>query len=209
MLLEALCPRKIVGIDGLPLESSAMDSQVSRRAALGMFGALAASVCSPSWSQEAPARSDDFWIRPRYVNLRHPSGDRIKITYWSDGEIINHAWREISWFMRDRVENQAVYMHPVLLDIIYGMCGWLDYFGIKDPLTHTSGYRTVRRNARIEGAARDSEHTKGGAGDLSHSRVSPTQMSKFGVWLGGGGVGWYPSKGFTHVDRGRLRVWRG
>ena len=29
------------------------------------------------------------------------------------------------------------------------------------------------------------------------------------VWLRAGGVGFYPGKGFTHVDDGRLRRWKG
>ena len=185
----------------------AQSVDISRRSLL--FGALSSVVALPSWSQEAPERATDFWIRPRRLNLRHPNGERLNVIYWSDGQIISSAWEEASWFMRDRVDAKAVYMQPVLLDILYGICGWLDYFGIKEPLEQTSGYRTPRRNSKIEGAALNSEHTRGGAGDVRHPSVSATQMAKFGVWLGGGGVGWYPHKGFTHVDRGRLRVWRG
>lgn len=185
------------------------DARVSRRQILGSCGALAWSLAVPSWASEAPARASDFWIRPRYLHLRHPAGDRIRIVYWSDGQMIRPAWEEVSWFMRDRVDQKAVYMQPVLLDILYGICGWLEYFGIRDPLWVTSAYRTPWRNARIEGAALNSEHTLGGACDVHHPSVSSAHMAKFGVWLGGGGVGWYPQKGFTHVDRGRLRAWRG
>jgi uncharacterized protein YcbK (DUF882 family) len=34
-------------------------------------------------------------------------------------------------------------------------------------------------------------------------------VSRFGVWLQAGGVGWYQKKEFTHIDTGRLRAWKG
>lgn len=182
----------------------------SRRAFLTQTGILAASLAAPAWGYEASGTYvSDFWRRPRELNLVHASGERLKLVYWSDGQYLQHVRAELNWFMRDRVENRTTQMHPVLLDILYGVCGWLSYFGIRDPLELTSAYRTYNRNLRIEGAAQDSEHPKGGAGDIRHRMVSATQMSQFGTWLGGGGVGWYPRKNFTHVDRGRLRKWQG
>lgn len=193
-----------------------MESTLNRRRfiknSFSNFGAgvLASSLSSPLWAQsEKIAISSEFWIRPRKVKFRHPSGDTIEAVYWSDGELIRPAYDEISWFMRDRVVHQGVWMNPILLDISYGVCGWLDHFGLKKPLTLTSGHRNRIRNASIEGAAKDSLHITGNAIDIQISDISPLQVSKFGIWLGGGGVGWYPSKNFTHLDRGRLRSWKG
>lgn len=197
---------EILGPDGEVIRDA---DNLSRRSVLGLFCAVASSVSAPAWANEAPQRANDFWLRPRRIRLRHPSGDKIDAVYWSDGEIIRSGWEELSWFMRDRVDRKAVYMQPVLLDILYGVCGWLDYYNVTEPLTVTSGYRTPSRNSKIEGAALNGEHPKAGAADVTHPSVSSSKMSKFGSWLGGGGVGWYPHKGFTHLDRGRLRSWRG
>lgn len=153
--------------------------------------------------------ASEFWVRPRTISLLHASGERVQATYWSDGELISSAYEELSWFMRDRVDNKAVYMSPILLDIGYSLCGWLAYFDINKPLVLTSGHRTARRNATIEGAARNSHHIKGEAMDVRIPGVSTAQVSAFGRWLGGGGVGFYPGKDFTHLDRGRLRYWKG
>lgn len=103
----------------------------------------------------------------------------------------------------------AMGMSPVLLDILYAINGWLDFFGMARPLVLTSALRHPVTNAAIEGAAKDSRHQRGGAGDLIIPDVPADRVAAFGVWLRGGGVGFYPSKGFTHVDDGRLRVWRG
>lgn len=184
-------------------------SPTRRRLLSGAAGLLASQLAVPAWAQGMPQTASDFWLRPRTLNLRHVKGERLVSTYWSDGQMIQPAYEEISWFMRDRVVHEAVYMHPVLLDILYGVNGWLSYYGIREPLVQTSAYRNPQRNSRIEGAARDSEHTRGGAVDIVISGVSSKQVAAFGKWLGGGGVGWYPSKGFTHLDRGRLRSWKG
>lgn len=111
--------------------------------------------------------------------------------------------------MRDRVVRRAVQMNPVTLDIIYGINGWLTYYGVNAPVVLNSAYRDWERNRTIEGAALNSEHTRGSALDIRIQGVSSLQTARFGVWLGGGGVGWYPGKNFTHVDAGRIRTWRG
>lgn len=166
-------------------------------------------VGAPSWAQEAPGRVHDFWLRPRTIRLKHTGGERIEMTYWSDGVLLLDGYQALSYFMRDRVVNQGVFIHPTVLDVLYGVNGWLDYFGVKSDIVLTSGYRDKYRNARIEGAARDSHHTKGEAADIVIPGVSTAQTARFGMWLGGGGVGWYPSKGFIHLDKGRVRAWRG
>lgn len=104
---------------------------------------------------------------------------------------------------------RGVLMDPVLFDILYGLNGWLDYYNVRTEVILTSGYRDPRRNSKIEGAARNSLHTKGKASDIAVPGVSTRQVSLFGQWLGGGGVGWYPHKGFIHLDGGRVRSWRG
>lgn len=173
------------------------------------FSALAASLAPPAWSAGHQRFSQDFWIRPRQLSLRHASGEQIAATYWSDGELIVPEYTRLSYFMRDRVVDRGVYVHPVVLDILYGIDGWLAYFGVRSPVVITSAYRDPLRNRHIEGAARNSKHTSGEAVDITIPHVSPLQVARFGTWLGGGGVGWYPDKQFTHLDRGRLRTWRG
>ena len=184
-------------------------SPLRRQILTGGLGLLAASLTRPTWAANSPAVADEFWIQPRTVSFVHAGGERLKATYWSDGELIRPAYDEISWFMRDRVAQRAVYMHPVLLDIAYSLNGWLEHFDLRQPLRLTSAYRTPDRNRNIEGAAKNSMHTKGSAMDIQIPGISTKQVASFGRWLGGGGVGWYPSRGLTHMDRGRLRSWRG
>lgn len=183
---------------------------MSRRALLSAGPAMALGFAMPSWAKGSDVGfANDFWLRPRFLRLQHSSGEILECTYWSDGQLIKDAYEETCWFMRDRVVRRAVQMNPVTLDIVYGINGWLTYYGVKAPVVMNSAYRDWERNRTIEGAALNSEHTRGSALDIRIQGVSSLQTARFGVWLGGGGVGWYPGKDFTHVDAGRVRTWRG
>jgi uncharacterized protein YcbK (DUF882 family) len=182
----------------------------SRRAALlAGFSLLGSGLARPAWASGNEQFANDFWQRPRRLVLQHARGERIETVYWSDGQVVVSEYERLSYFMRDRVAGTGVYVHPVLLDILYGIHGWLSFFQLRSPIIINSGYRDPARNAVIEGAARNSLHTRGEAVDISIPQVNTLQVAKFGMWLGGGGVGWYPEKQFTHLDRGRLRSWRG
>lgn len=180
----------------------------------------------------APA---EFWSRPRSVWLKRKGvGEELRATYWADGALVLEEYRRICVFMRDLGFEQAIRSGdarivravrsgalpaqipvavPVsvrLLDAIYAIGGWLEHFGVPRPVGLTSAYRhPFYNNNMVEGAARDGYHTKGRAGDLVIEGVSPQRISQFGAWLGVGGIGLYASKGFTHVDDGAQRFWRG
>lgn len=177
----------------------------------------------------------EFWVAPRSVWLRRPGGgDDLRATYWADGRLVMTEYQRICVYMRDvgferailrgdpRVLRAvrsgllpteipvAVPMSPRLLDGLYAIGGWLDHFGMARPLYLTSAYRHPFYNSTmVEGAVRNSYHTKGRASDIVIHGVAPQQLSQFGEWLGVGGVGLYVAKGFTHLDDGAQRFWRG
>lgn len=170
----------------------------------------------------------DFWERPRYVWMRRPeTGEHIRETYWADGQLIDAAYRRISWFMRDwHMERRiasltsrgqpvpsdwyaGVGISPITLDIVYATSGWLDHFGVGRALVLDSGFRHPMTNAVTEHAARNSLHQFGRAVDLVIPGIDAMAVGRYGVWLSAGGVGFYPGKTFTHLDDGRLRTWHG
>lgn len=202
---------------------------VSRRVAAQM---VAAAALLPSWHACcAQAQADvgvDFWSRPRTVYLKRPAtGEVIKRTYWANGALVEREYRELCWFLRDpkmeaRMAHRrvaygalpsdwycAVLFSPTTLDILYALSSWLELFKLSPWLIVDSAFRHFLTNISIEGAARNSQHMRGGAVDIYVPGVSAEQVGRFAVWLRGGGVGIYPAKNFTHVDDGRLRVWRG
>ncbi|GAB3552143.1 hypothetical protein GCM10027343_37310 [Noviherbaspirillum agri] len=121
----------------------------------------------------------------------------------------NAIWyHALCHILRDVQRNIAVQFDLVTLDIARGVYGWLQGFGMERPLIINSGYRDPRTNAK-EGGVRNSFHTKAQALDLRIEGVSTASVARFGMYLAGGGVGFYPGKSFTHLDSGRVRYWRG
>lgn len=156
------------------------------------------------------ALGQSFWEQPRVLWLKRPAtGEERRIVYWANGDYVVDGYREACHLLRDVRENLTVAMDPVLLDILRGIQGWFEMAGIYRPIVLHSGYRSARTNSVTEGAARESQHTKGKASDISISDVPADYLAHLAAYLRGGGVGWYPSKGMIHVDSGRLRRWRG
>jgi hypothetical protein len=191
-----------------------------------------------AWAGDAAVASvadGGFWERPRWVWVRRPeTGEEVREVYWADGQLVAAGYLRLSWLLRDlHMEDRirgilrrqaagervvvpegwysAVAMSPVLLDILYSFCGWLEYFGIQRPLQMSKGgaFRHPITNAVTEGAARDSRHQHAGAGDIVVTGVTAAATSNFALWLQAGGVGVYPARNFTHVDDGSLRFWKG
>lgn len=151
----------------------------------------------------------DFWNQPREIWLRRPqTGEQVKAVYWFDGGINWDGYAQICHLLRDTHLNSAVQMDLVLLDVLRGTYGWLQAFGLNQPIDILSGYRHPTTNAR-EGGVKNSLHIAGKAADVRISGVATEKVSQFGLYLAGGGVGYYAGKHFTHLDTGRIRVFKG
>jgi uncharacterized protein YcbK (DUF882 family) len=176
----------------------------SRRRALGAAAAIIAQLATPSILHAA-----NFWDEPRELWLKRPdTGEEIRVVYWAQGRLVPQGYDAICWILRDTHRNLAVQFDIVALDIARGIYGWLQGFGMARPLIINSGYRHPKTNA-TEGGVRNSLHTQAKALDLRIQGVSAESVTRFGLYLSGGGVGFYPGKEFTHVDCGRVRYWRG
>ena len=76
------------------------------------------------------------------------------------------------------------------------------------PVKVTSLYRRPVYNARVGGGAR-SLHLQGKAVDLEVQPFGTMLMEKTGREVGFTGFGFYPTRGFIHLDIGRPRIWFG
>lgn len=174
-----------------------------RKLLQGAAGAIAALGLAPL------ARSAEFWSLPRELWLYRPqTNEQVRAVYWANGALVPEGYLAICRLLRDTHINQAVQFDLVTLDIARGVYGWLQGFGISRPLIINSGYRHPTTNAN-EGGVRNSLHTLAQAIDMRIEGVSTESLTKFGLYLAGGGVGFYPGKQFTHLDRGRVRFWQG
>lgn len=213
----------------IPCEfAPAAGSQLTRRSLLMAAAAMPMALAGFGVGAQEMGYSQDFWNQPRTIWMKRPAtGEEIRATYWADGDLVQREYIRLCTFMRDASMERRIRLMQgrgqkvpaglyasaaisvVLLDILYATGGWLAFHNMARPIILTSGFRHLVTNSETEGAAWDSRHVKGGAGDIIIPGVSPQNVSAYGRWLSGGGVGWYERKGFTHVDDGRLRSWKG
>jgi len=79
------------------------------------------------------------------------------------------------------------------------------------PVLVLSGFRSKKTNDMLrkttEGVARRSFHMAGRAVDIRMPKIKSVDVQKVALTLGGGGVGYYPSSNFVHLDTGPVRTW--
>ena len=136
------------------------------------------------------------------------TGERLKTTYWEQGQYVGAALSEIDHVLRDHLANETKEIAPKLLDLLFSIRSRLDS---REPFHVISGYRSNRTNAylraRTSGVAENSLHTVGQAIDIRLPGRDLRSLRKVAVDLQGGGVGFYPKSDFVHVDIGGVRYW--
>lgn len=154
--------------------------------------------------QNAAANGDT-----RTLSFKHlHTGELLTITYKRDGRYDDEALKKINWELRDWRRNEAIRIDPKVLDAVWELYREV---GATEPIEIICGYRAPATNAmlrrRSNGVARFSQHTLGKAIDLHIPGVSLAKQREAALRLQRGGVGYYPSSTFIHVDVGRIRHW--
>ena len=176
---------------------------VNRRQLL-QFG-LGAAVATPSLD----AIAGPIHTGERRLSLGHMhTGEVLSEVYWENGIYNPEAISLFNHFLRDFRTGDEVSMDIRLLDVLFAM-----QQQIGKPLRYQvlSGFRSEKTNAMLRrngsGVAKRSYHLKGQAVDISVDQVSLAYLRKAAVSLRAGGVGYYPSSGFMHLDSGPIRRW--
>lgn len=141
------------------------------------------------------------------LNSLH-TGESLKTVYWSRGKYISEALVDINYILRDHRTGEIESIDKRLLDLLYAIAKRL---GTKDSFKIVSGYRSPSTNAllrkRSSGVAKCSLHQKGKAADIRVTSCELSSLRNAALALKGGGVGYYPSSNFVHIDVGRVRYW--
>ena len=199
---------------------------ITGAAALAAYAALPqfaqAEVFKPGQGRKSPdnTRSDaeqvfsdlGFWERPRTLWLYRPATkENVKITYFDKNGLNQQGYWAICGVLRDHRENLMCPMDIALLDTLRGIQGYLEAYGVNKPLVVNSAFRTTKSNSKLskEGAVKNSMHLYGKAVDIWVPDVPIKTVGKIGQYFRQGGVGFYESKNFVHLDTGKLRSWRG
>lgn len=190
----------------LELISDPVPPVSSRRRLLKLGFLAAASYLSPSLSQAAPQADTARMLA--FHNLH--TNERLQTVYWQHGAYVEQALTDINFILRDHRTNDVIEIDTGLLDLLHALQQKL---GTEQPFHIISGYRSPKTNAMLRrqgrGVAKKSMHMKGQAIDLRVPKRSTKSIRQAALALRLGGVGYYPSSGFVHVDTGRVRQWRG
>jgi len=115
----------------------------------------------------------------------------------------------INYVMRDYYTNDTTNIDNTLVDLL----GAIQKKVGKRRIQILSAYRTERTNKRLRrrypGVAKHSYHIKGQAVDITVKGVSTAKLKRIAKSMNAGGVGYYPTHGFVHIDTGRIRYWNG
>jgi uncharacterized protein YcbK (DUF882 family) len=172
-----------------------------RRFMQGAACGLLACTTSPVLAQFAGQRSLSF--------VHSHTGEELHATYFKNGMYDQGALLKVAYAMRD-FHNGAVHtIDPMLLDALFELQLRI---GHDKPYQIISAYRSPKTNESMRtkhAAAEHSQHLKGKAVDIRVSGIATKKLRDEALAMNRGGVGYYPSAGFIHVDTGRLRTWNG
>lgn len=167
---------------------------------------------------DSQALDIEFWVKPRTMDLIRPAtGERSKLLYWKDGEVLESAYQQLCHLLRDVNGKQTAPIDPKLLETLWATQAYIARFGMTRPLEILSGYRTQASNTRLieQGvpAARKSLHMDGKAADIRIPQLHEEILGELIQSFRQGGVGFYyrqtANGGWIHTDTGLQRSWKG
>lgn len=177
---------------------------LTRRRILALSGAALAVAALP---REAEAGA----LRERWLELRNThTGEQLAVAYRVATGYAAAAVDQLNWLLRDHRANVA---HPIDTPLFDQLADLADAAGVEPRYEIISGYRSPGTNARLasasSGVARRSLHMDGRAIDVRLRGVPCATLRDLAVAAGRGGVGYYRSSDFVHLDTGRVRTWAG
>lgn len=145
----------------------------------------------------------------RTLSFHHlHTGERSVLTYYAGGRYEPEALGAINHLLRDFRTGEVHPIAPGLLNLLHALRTDL---ATRAPFEVISGFRSPKTNAALRqastGVAVRSLHMEGMAIDVRVPGRALSQVRAAALARRLGGVGYYPSDGFVHVDIGRVRHW--
>jgi uncharacterized protein YcbK (DUF882 family) len=145
----------------------------------------------------------------RHLSFRHTHTDEtLRVVYSITGSYQPEALARIDHLLRDFRNGEVHAIDPQLLDLLWDV---RQAAGGRGTYEVVSGYRSPATNAELRrqgrGVARRSLHLVGKAIDVRLTGVATATLCDVARDLRRGGVGYYASSNFVHLDTGRVRSW--
>lgn len=164
-----------------------------------MLSGLAAAAVLPARAH-ASARELSFY--------HTHTGESLRVAYFDGARYLPDALAELNHFMRDWRTGDVHTIDPGVLDQLYRLQARVETPGAFHVIC---GYRSPATNAMLaeksDGVAKHSLHMDGRALDINLPGKDLAQLHQAALGLAAGGVGYYPSSDFIHMDTGPFRRW--
>lgn len=164
-----------------------------------------------SYAHPAPAKAT--FLDTMRLRLHHlHTGESIDVAFKQNGQYSSMGVSMLNRFLRDhRTQDNADY-DPREFDLLHALLVKLGKPNATIDIV--CGYRTpwsnnfLRTRSSSTGVAEHSQHMLSKAIDIRIPGVSTLALRNAALSLGMGGVGYYPTSQFVHVDVGPVREWQ-
>ena len=139
------------------------------------------------------------------------TGERLDVVYRRGDQYIPEALDALDHYLRDHRTGDARHFDPRLFDLLHDLTASLGDSG--GEIDVICGYRTpwsnefLRARSPHTGVAQHSLHMQAEAIDIRLLGIPTSELRDAALRLHRGGVGYYRSSDFVHVDVGRVRHW--
>ena len=171
---------------------------------LGLGAGLVALLAASPVSRDVQAAGET-----RTLSFFHThTNETATVTFRRNGAYDEDGLKQLNWLLRDWRVSEPAKMDPRLFDIL-----WEVYreSGSREPIHVISAYRSPATNSMLRrasgGVAENSQHIAGKAMDIRLPDVDTARLREIAMRLQYGGVGFYSSSKFVHVDTGSVRAW--
>ena len=138
------------------------------------------------------------------------TGEVLKVAFERESGPDSQTLAKLQHLLRDYRVNEEHPIDPALYGLLVDLA---EATGHAARYELISGYRAPRTNEKLhsEGheVAEHSQHMEGRAMDVRLVGCELTVLRDAALKAARGGVGYYPSSNFVHIDTGRVRTWNG
>jgi len=142
-------------------------------------------------------------------NRDHFPEERLNIIYRTGEGYDQESLARLNQYLRDHRTGEIHEYDPRVFDLLRDLTNALGNLDLE--IDVVCGYRTPRSNEFLRthghGVARHSLHMQAMAIDIRVPGIPTAQLRDAALALRRGGVGYYASSKFVHVDVGRVRRW--
>ena len=139
------------------------------------------------------------------------TGELLDVVYRRGDQYIPEALDDLDHFLRDHRTGDVRHFDPRLFDLLHDLTASVGDSG--GEIDVICGYRTpwsnefLRARSPHTGVAQHSLHMQAEAIDIRLLGIPTSELRDAALRLRRGGVGYYRSSDFVHVDVGRVRHW--